>query len=139
MDGQLLLEKDDRTGRLSLRIRGSRVVVVIGPIALAVLLPRVSVVAWRLAVGYGTDEGTVVRIERDGFSRWFDDGSHATMRLTVRTPDGRRITRYADEYDLLRNRIEEGDTIIKDAGFGNAPRCPDKKSIPQLLEEARGR
>lgn len=134
---KLLLERDEQTGRLRLRVEGSKVVLLVGLAALGLLAYGLAGTARRVVVGYGAYEGTVVRIERGASSRWFGDDSSRTSRLIIRRPDGREITRYASEHGLATSRIEQGDYVVKDTGLFRPPRARDKQSVPEILEEIR--
>ncbi len=132
---ELLLEKDDRTGRLRFRTRGNRLLVLFGLVVVGVLLYGLVMTGYRVAISYGAYEGTVVALDRDWLSTWFGDDTTPKTQLTIQTPAGDRIRRYASDHMLEMNRIEIGDYVVKRPGFFEPPRPRDKQTLPEMLEQ----
>ncbi len=49
------------------------------------------------------------------------------------------IDRYTSMEVCLHQRIEPGDHVVKERGFGNEPHVPGKPTVSEMLEEHRGR
>ena len=137
MRADLRLKRDERTGKLRLEVRGNKVLLVIGLLVPTVLGLIAGTMVWRAAISYGAYEGVVLDIEYDWFSSWFDADESSSSRLTIQMPEGKRVTRFVDDYALALSGIRQGDYVQKEKGFFQNPQARDRKTASELLEELR--
>ena len=100
---------------LKIRFKGN-------PLAAVVIVLALSWFVLEMVVGFDDmrdrhvgDEGTVVEIK----TTWID--------------------RYTSMEVRMHQRIEPGDHVVKERGFGNDPQVPGKPTVSEMLEEHRRR
>ena len=82
---------------------------------------------------YSAYRGEVVGI-RNAWYDWVTLGFTPVEHLTILTADGKRQDRLVTQSNRFLNRIEVGDQVVKERGFGNFPQVPDKLTVQQMLE-----
>jgi len=132
------LERDDQTGKLRFRTDGNPVLAICVLLLIIALFCSAGVYFWRISATYFAYEGTITEIRRDRFSSWFIDESDNNWLLTIQpTDDGKPFVRMVSEFVIYPMRIEVGDYIVKEKGFLKKPSIPGKKTVDELIKDAR--
>jgi hypothetical protein len=132
---ELRINSDEKTGRISLKVLGNPLVLVLGLVFLLLLIFVLGLSFVRFVQGYAAYEGRVESIEDDWIAEWFGDDGASDRRVSLVTDDGRTLIRFINDQTLILHRIEVGDTIVKESGFLKKPYARDKKTVYQLNQE----